>query len=310
MSFKYTARNLDGILLLDKPVGISSNEALQRVKRLLRAKKAGHGGSLDPIASGLLPIFLGNATKLVQFMLEANKHYIVTAKLGVRTNTGDSEGQIIASRPIRHYTEIELETVLQTLRGSILQVPPMFSALKHKGQPLYKLARQGIEIERLPRPISVYELRVKDYQEDRLSLEVKASKGTYVRTLVEDIGEGLGCGAHVVTLRRVGVGPYADTQMISLPELESLFEQGEAQLDACLLPMESAIATWPALKLSEAAVFYIMHGQAVMLPDAPTQGWVKLLSNNNRFLGVGEILEDGRVSPKRLFRIDSACLAS
>lgn len=301
---KYYARNLNGILLLDKPAGISSNGALQMVKRFFRAKKAGHGGSLDPVATGLLPIFFGEATKFVQFSLEADKHYRVTAKLGIRTDTADSEGQVIDTRPVRSYSDNEIETILQTLRGPVSQMPPMFSALKHKGQPLYKLARQGIEVERTPRSISIFELTLLSYEADTLSLEIKASKGTYVRTLVDDIGEALGCGAHVISLRRLGAGPYTEEQMVPLSLIESLSEQEEnwAQLDACLLPLESSVATWPELQLSTAAAFYLMQGQPVMIPYSPREGWVKLMLKDNQFVGVGEILEDGRVAPRRLIK--------
>ncbi len=300
---RYQARNLNGILLLDKPKGISSNGALQMAKRLFRAKKAGHSGSLDPIASGLLPIFFGESTKFSQFLLEADKHYQVTAQLGIKTNTGDTEGNVISTRPVLAYTDSQIEAVLSSFRGLISQVPPMFSALKHNGQPLYKLARQGLEIERLSREISVYELKVLAYEGDKLSLYIKATKGTYVRTLVEDIGEALGCGAHVQTLRRVGAGPYSEDQMITMSVLETLAEQEDwSQLDACLLPLGSSVAAWPELSLSEAAAFYLLQGQAVMVPYAPRAGWVRLVLKNNQFVGVGEILEDGRVAPRRLIR--------
>lgn len=303
---KYHARNLNGILILDKPVGLSSNAALQMAKRFFRAKKAGHGGSLDPVATGLLPIFFGEATKFVQFSLEADKHYRVTAKLGTRTNTADSEGEVIATREVRPYSRNEIEAILDTLRGSIAQMPPMFSALKHQGQPLYKLARQGIEVERIPRIISVFELTLISYEKDMLSLEIKASKGTYVRTLVDDIGEALGCGAHVVALRRLGAGPYTEGQMVSMTFIESLATEEEwTRLDACLLPLESSVASWPELELSSAAAFYLMQGQPVMIPYAPTSGWVKLILKDNQFLGVGQILEDGRVAPRRLLKSES-----
>ena len=298
---RYQARNLNGILLLDKPTGISSNAALQMAKRLFRAKKAGHSGSLDPIASGLLPIFFGESTKFSQFLLEADKHYQVTAQLGIRTNTGDTEGSVIDIRPVLVYTEARIEAVLASFRGLISQVPPMFSALKHKGQPLYKLARQGLEVERASREIRVDGLKVIAYEGDKLSLDIRATKGTYVRTLVEDIGEALGCGAHVQTLRRIGAGPYTEAQMISMSVLEALAEQEDwSQLDACLLPLDSSVSAWPELTLSEATAFYLLQGQAVMVPYAPRTGWVRLVLKNNKFVGVGEILEDGRVAPRRL----------
>lgn len=310
MSFKDHARSVNGILLLDKPLGISSNKALQIIKRLFKARKAGHSGSLDPLASGMLPIFFGAATKFVQFLLEADKHYQVVATLGVRTNTGDSEGHSIATRTVRSYTTLELEAVLNTFRGKILQTPPMFSALKHQGQPLYVLARQGKEIERVPREIVVHSLKCIGYTGDTISLDIKASKGTYVRTIVDDMGELLGCGAHVTALRRLGVGTYTESQMVSLSLLRSWSEQEDwPALDACLLPLEGTLLTWPALKLSTVPTFYLMQGQAVMVPGAPAAGWVRLLSKNDQFLGVGEILEDGRVAPRRMVWKNEPCIA-
>jgi tRNA pseudouridine55 synthase len=296
-------RHIDGILLLDKPTGVTSNGALQMVKRLFKARKAGHSGSLDPIASGLLPICFGEATKFSRYLLESDKHYILQAQLGVRTDSGDSEGHIIAERSIPSLSLSDIELVLEPFRGEIAQIPSMYSAIKHKGQPLYKLARQGLSVERQPRHITIYRLILLSYENGILSLEVKASKGTYMRTLVDDIGEILGCGAHVVMLRRIGAGPYTADNMIDFSTLEQLEQEGQGNLDALdqyLLPLDSSVATWPDVTLSEAAAYYLRQGQPVIVPYAPTEGWVKLVLKDNSFLGVGEILEDGRVAPRRL----------
>ena len=291
-------KNVHGILLLDKPVGISSNAALQQVKRLYRAAKAGHGGTLDPIASGLLIICLGEATKFSRFLLEANKHYLVTAQLGVKTESGDSEGAVVSEAAIPTLTADGIESVLALFRGPIQQIPSMFSALKHQGKPLYQLARQGISVDRPARTVNIEQLKLCDFTSDTLTLEVKASKGTYIRTLVDDIGDALGCGAHVTALRRLGVGPYTVDRMISLDALEALAE-GEAR-ERCLQPLYSTVADWPAVVLSEAAAFYLIQGQPVMVPYSPTAGWVRLVTRDNRFLGVGEVMDDGRVAPRRL----------
>lgn len=294
-------RKIDGILILDKPKGITSNAALQAVKRLFKAKKAGHSGSLDPIATGLLPICFGEATKFSRFLLESDKHYRLEAKLGVRTETGDSEGAIIQERPVRDFTLEEFEKALDQFRGPISQVPSMYSAIKHQGQPLYKLARQGLTVERAARDITIYSAILISYENETLCLDVKASKGTYIRTLVDDLGELLGCGAHVVSLRRIGAGPYTEDQMVSLETLMDWENENNWQaLERQILPLETALSAWPELNLSEAAAFYLRQGQAVAIPYSPAAGWVKLILRDQRFFGVGEMLEDGRVAPRRL----------
>lgn len=294
-------RMIDGILLLDKPKGMTSNAALQIVKRLYNARKAGHTGSLDPLASGMLPICLGEATKFSQFLLEADKHYQVTAKLGVTTTTGDGEGEVLVAKPAPVLTDSQVTELLVKFTGAIKQVPSMFSAIKQNGQPLYKLARQGIEVAREPREIMIHKLNFIARDDDSLSFEVFCSKGTYVRTLVEDMGAALGCGAHVQELRRLGVGPYSAEQMVTLPHLEALAaELAMAEMDAYLLPVDSAIQSWPELSLSEAAIYYLAKGQPVIVPYAPSSGWVRLVRKSGGFLGVGEILEDGKVAPRRL----------
>jgi len=294
-------RRVNGILLLDKPAGLTSNAALQQVKQLFRARKAGHTGSLDPLASGMLPICLGEATKVSAFLLDADKHYWVSCRLGERTTTADAEGEVVESRPYSGVTGGQLQGVLEGFVGELEQIPPMYSAVKHQGQRLYKLARQGLEVEREPRQITIHELTLLGFEPPLAEIEVRCSKGTYVRTLVEDIGEQLGCGAHVADLRRLGVGPYDAAGMVSLEALGKLREQGgEASLDALLLPMESGLAQWPGVNLTGDAAFYLRQGQPVLVPHAPTSGWVRLYEGKTRFLGVGEILDDGRVAPRRL----------
>jgi tRNA pseudouridine55 synthase len=294
-------RRVDGILLLDKPTGLTSNAALQTVKRLYRARKAGHTGSLDPLASGLLPICLGEATKVSAYLLDADKHYWVACRFGERTTTADAEGEVVETRPVQGLTQRRLRQALEKFTGDIEQIPPMYSAVKHQGQRLYKLARQGLEVEREPRRVTIRELELLHLDPPLAEIEVRCSKGTYVRTLVEDLGEVLGCGAHVTNLRRLGVGPYTETGLVTLETLEQRREQaGEAALDALLLPMESGLAQWPVVRLGADAAFYLRQGQPVLVPRAPTGGWVRLYEGEQRFLGVGEILDDGRVAPRRL----------
>lgn len=295
-------RPVSGVLLLDKPGGMTSNEALQRVKRLFRARKAGHTGSLDPIATGLLPICFGEATKVSGYLLNADKQYRVRARLGLRTDTGDSEGEVIDEREVGDIPDSRIEEALAELRGEIEQIPPMYSARKHKGERLYALARKGIEVERQPSRVVVHQLDLVGRDGRELELDVACSKGTYVRTLVEDLGEALGCGAHVVGLRRLGVDPYAGHRMVGLEELETLADEGGFEaLDAVLLPIDTALTHLPAVRLGEDTAFYLQRGQPVISPNAPTSGQVRLYSGQ-RLLGVGEVLADGRVAPRRLIK--------
>ncbi len=296
---RYKGRNINGILLFDKPVGVTSNAALQQVKDLYRASKAGHTGSLDPLASGLLPICLGEATKVSGFLLDADKSYRVRCRLGERTASGDAEGEVIETRPVTT-TQDELEAVLERFRGPIMQIPPMYSAVKHEGQRLYKLARKGLEVEREPREVIIHELTLLDFASPEFELDVRCTKGTYVRTLAEDIGEALGCGAHVVALRRLGVGPYDAENMSTIEELEALPHDHFQSLDSRLLPIETALTQWPDVQLNNDSAFYVRQGQAVLVPNAPTSGWVRMYEGRDRFLGMGQILDDGRVAPKRL----------
>lgn len=293
-------RPVDGLLLLDKPVGWTSNAALQAVKRLYRAKKAGHTGSLDPLASGLLPICLGEATKLSGLLLNADKAYRFTCRLGVITATGDAEGEVLATRPVGPLSREQIEAALRRFTGPIQQIPPMYSAVKRDGQPLYKLARQGIEVERAPREVTVHELRLLRQDAEELECELRCSKGTYVRTLATDLGEALGCGAHVSALRRTAVEPYDAARMVTLDALRERAERGLAALDEWLLPPDSAVANWPAVSVSGDSAFYLRQGQPVLVPRAPSQGWLRLYQEGRQFLGIGEILDDGRVAPRRL----------
>lgn len=300
-------RSINGILLLDKPKGMTSNQALQTAKQLFSASKAGHTGSLDPLATGLLPLCFGEATKFSQFLLNADKTYCVSARLGFKTNTGDAEGEVIETRPVTNYSTDQLESVLSAFRGPISQIPPMFSALKHKGRPLYKLARQGLVVERNPRTVTIHSLRLLDSRDvDVVNLQIRCSKGTYIRTLIEDIGEALGCGAYVHDLRRLGVANYLAAQMVSLEELQSL---SLAECDQKLLSLDSLLNEWPVLKISQAAAYYLFRGQAVLLPNLPKQGFVRLLlQESGQFIGVGEILDDGRITPRRLVDLNKLSL--
>ena len=298
-----SGRDVHGIVLLDKPAGLTSNQALQAVKRLFNARKAGHTGSLDPIATGLLPVCLGEATKICGFLLDANKHYQVRARLGERTNTGDIEGEVLETRPVPQISDKELRRALKKLTGTLQQVPPMYSAIKHEGERLYKLARQGIEVERKPRQVTVFQFELQDRHADELEVLVVCSKGTYVRTLVDDLGEILGCGAHVVGLRRAGVEPYDAPRMHTLEELEALAANGVEALDEVILPTDSALAEWPAVALDPDSSFYLRRGQPVLVPRTPREGNVRLYAADGRFLGVGHVLEDGRVAPQRLFSL-------
>ena len=295
-------RDVSGILLLDKPIGITSNEALQQVKRLYRAQKAGHTGSLDPLATGLLPVCFGASTKLSAFLLDADKRYRVRVRLGETTSTADAEGEIVATASTEGVTEQHVSEALQRFLGPIEQLPPMYSAVKHQGERLYKLARQGIEVERTPRTVNIFNIGLVDCALPEFEIDVHCSKGTYVRTLAEDIGAELGCGGHVIGLRRTGVGPYDEslTAFVSLEEVQRHAEEGFAVLDELLLPMESALEHWPRVQLSADAAFYLRMGQAVLVPQAPTEGWVRLYDTSGAFLGVGQILDDGKVQPKRL----------
>ena len=304
MARRRKGRQVDGILILDKPLGLSSNHALQGAKRLFVAAKAGHTGSLDPLATGVLPLCFGEATKFSQYLLDADKAYTSTVLLGEQTDTGDSEGVVVASSDASNISVEDVNRVLQQFRGNIEQVPPMYSALKQDGQPLYKLARQGKEVERKPRAVCISELELLDFragERAQLDLHVACSKGTYIRTLAEDIGKALGCGAHVIALRRTKAGPFTEDSAVSMATLEALKQNdAHAEMDALLLPADAALGSLPMVQLTESGGFYMRQGQPVLVANSPCSGMVRVGLESGEFLGVGEILDDGRVAPRRL----------
>lgn len=297
-------RDIHGVFLLDKPQGMSSNDILQKVKRIYQANKAGHTGALDPLATGMLPICLGEATKFSQFLLDADKRYLVTAKLGERTDTSDAEGEVIQIREVKVETH-DILTALSRFRGDLMQVPTMFSALKHQGKPLYEYARQGITVEREARPITVFELNFIEYNAPFLTLEVHCSKGTYIRTLVDDLGEYLGCGAHVAMLRRTAVSDYPAEKMLSWEQLQQLAENQTLEaLDNLLLATDSAVSTLPRLDLTATQTQAVKFGQRVKFDNLQQlYGQVRLFSDQNSFLGVADIGQDNVIRPSRMVNL-------
>ena len=302
---KRRGRPVNGILVLDKQRGLTSNGALQEVKRLFGAEKAGHTGSLDPLATGVLPICFGEGTKFSQFLLDADKRYLATAILGVATDSGDADGQVLSEQSVPSYTDNEIDAVLARFRGEIEQIPSMFSALKYKGEPLYKLARKGINVEREPRKVTIRELSLLDRTENTLTLDIRCTKGTYIRTLAGDIGERLGCGAHIGDLRRLAAGPYLAENALTIDELSALKESGGMDgIDQQLLEVETAVDDWPSVCLPDNTAYYFCQGQPVQINKAPVNGWVRVFTGNEnlhqKFIGVGEVIEDGRIAPRRL----------
>lgn len=304
MARRRRGRPLNGILVLDKPAGLSSNQALQISKRLFFAAKAGHTGSLDPLATGVLPLCFGEATKFSQYLLDADKAYDSTFVLGVATNTGDAEGEVLATADASHLTRALVEEALQAFIGEIEQVPSMYSAIKIGGQPLYKLARKGEEVERPARNVVIKTLEVHDFREGEhpeVDISLRCSKGTYVRSLAEDLGRALGCGGHVSALRRTAAGPFELEQSVTLTTLEALKASDQlAAMDALIQPADAALGSLPLVQLSESGGFYMRQGQPVQVPNAPCNGMVRVALESGEFLGVGEILDDGRVAPRRL----------
>ncbi|MGY8858517.1 MAG: tRNA pseudouridine(55) synthase TruB [Pseudomonadales bacterium] len=297
-------RPVDGILLLDKPLGVSSNHALQSVKRLYEAAKAGHTGSLDPLATGVLPLCFGEATKFSQYLLDADKAYESTFVLGTVTDTGDAEGRVLEDKDASGVTESDVITALQAFEGDIEQIPSMFSAIKQGGQPLYKLARKGLEVERKPRSVVIKTLQLRAFrggERPEADIYLECSKGTYVRSLAEDLGRAIGCGAFVSALRRTRAGPFGIEDSMTLNALEALKGAGESgQLDTLLLPTDAALGALPLVRLSESSGFYMRQGQPVMVSNGPRDGIVRVALDSGEFLGVGEMLDDGRVAPRRL----------
>jgi tRNA pseudouridine55 synthase len=307
---KRKSRNINGILLLDKPQGMSSNACLQQAKHLFQVSKAGHTGALDPLATGVLPLCFGEATKVSQFLLEADKRYLTRIRLGERTDTADAEGRVISTRPAGNISREMVMSVLSQFRGEILQCPPMYSALKHNGQPLYKLARAGLEVERKLRQVTIHELTLHDFdstpesspEHPELSLEIHCSKGTYVRTIADDLGEALGCGGHVRELRRLQAGIFRIEDCISPAALQASFAEGGLDaIDALLRPADLAIEHLPRVCLSSELALHVRQGQAVTVQPAPANGLVRLY-DNEEFIGIGAVLDDGRVAPRRLMR--------
>ena len=295
---KSSYRHLSGVFLLNKPLGLSSNSALQKVRRLFNAQKAGHTGALDPLATGLLPICLGEATKFSHYLLDSTKRYQTTVKLGQTTTTGDVEGEILLQREVPALTAERIEAVLQQFRGDIQQVPPMYSALKRDGRPLYELARQGIEIERQARPVSIYQLTLLDFTQDRLVLEVTCSKGTYIRVLGEDIGEALGCGGHLIHLHRTQTGHFELIPSYTLEYLETLTSP---ERDALLLPVYAPVEHLPRVQLPEGREKYFGNGQESNIEhDAAAE---VLVFDGDRCLGLAEITDQKRLVPKRLLNL-------
>ncbi len=310
MAKRRKGRPVNGILLLDKPYEMSSNHALQRVKRIYFAQKAGHTGALDPLATGMLPICLGEATKFSQFLLDTDKTYLVTAKLGIRTTTSDADGEVVSEKPVTT-TQEQLLAAVDTFRGTTKQIPSMYSALKYQGQPLYKYAREGIEVPRESRDITVFKLDVLRFENDEVDMEIHVSKGTYIRTITDDLGELLGCGAHVAALRRVSVGSYPRDKMVTVEHLEALLAQAEADevspstlLDPLLVPMNTAVAGMPAVTVDDMSANFLRHGNPVQCGGAPADGLVQVYIGDNvengEFIGVGTIDDNGLVAPKRI----------
>jgi tRNA pseudouridine55 synthase len=289
---------LNGILLLDKPLRLSSNAALQKTRRMLGASKAGHVGSLDPLATGMLPICLGEATKIAGDILSGRKMYRFTVALGTRTSTGDTEGGVVESAPVPSFDDARLDAVLAQFLGHQTQIPPMYSALKKDGQPLYKLARAGIEVERAARQIEIFSLERHGRSAGQLDLEVLCSKGTYVRTLAEDIAKALGTCGHVQALRRVYVEPFDNAPMETLESIASAIEAGGRPV---ILPADAPLQHMPAVRLDSTATAKILHGQPVSAGECGTAGRVRLYDAEGAFIGIGESDGAGGVRPKRLF---------
>lgn len=293
---------VDGVLLLNKPAGLTSNQALQRIKRLYRAKKAGHTGSLDPAATGMLPLCFGEATKVCAFLLDADKTYRVTARLGSRTDTGDATGTETETAAVPELDAAQWRDLLAGFLGESLQVPPMYSALKRGGKRLYELARQGETVEREPRPITIFAIELLEIAGSRLVFRVHCSKGTYVRSLVEDIAAKAGTVAHTASLHRESVGDFRVGDMLEMSMLESVADDGDEALRGYLLPPDAALGGLPALELDAIAADKFSTGQEISMPGAAGSGLVRVYERGDKFRGVGELTEDGRLAPKRVFK--------
>lgn len=293
-------RDLDGILLLDKPGGLSSNAALQCVRRMYRARKAGHTGSLDPLATGLLPVCFGQATKISGLLLDADKGYVATLALGSATTTGDAEGEVVERAAVPRLDVATVERAMAGFQGTLAQRPPMYSALKHQGERLYALARRGVEVERPERPVAIHALRLVGLGEGSLEFEVHCGKGTYVRTLGEDLARALGTVGHLAALRRTRLGPFDGRPLVSITDLEAVADGGDSALDALLLPLDAALGGYPPVSVDAAGALHIRHGQAVPAA-APAGRRVRIYGPEGVLLGIGEASADGgTVAPVRL----------
>ena len=296
---------VNGLLLLNKPAGLTSNQALQKVKRLLNAKKAGHTGSLDPAATGMLPLCFGEATKICAYLLAADKSYRVTACLGTATDTGDVEGKIIETAAVPDLTASDWKDTFSRFTGEIEQVPPMYSALKQGGKRLYELARQGQVVERDPRRVRIYEMQLLEAHGNRLVFRVRCSKGTYVRTLVEDIAKAAGTVAHTAALHRETVGDFQAQDMLDLASAERLAAAGPDALRERLIPADQALQQWPERRIGQDAARRFNDGQSIIVgaaESAAVTGHVRVYEGTNGFLGVGELTADGMLTPRRIFR--------
>lgn len=299
MAKRKSGHDVHGIVLLDKRLGVSSNKALQEVRRLFNANKAGHTGSLDPLASGLLPLCFGEATKVSALMLDDDKRYQVTLRLGVMTDTGDSEGNIVKEMPIPAFGEADLLSVLQHFTGAIEQVPPMYSALKHQGKKLYELAREGKTVERQPRRITIYALRLLNFDSEYITLDVECSKGTYIRSLAEDLGHGIGSCATVTALRRTAAGMFRLEDAHTLEQLQAM---SDAERTQCLIAVDAPLRRLPAVNLSTEQAASINQGQRIRI-GGHAPGAVRMYSEQT-FLGLGEILLDDKLAPKKIFNLN------
>lgn len=298
VQFKRIKRPVDGVLLLDKPVGLSSNQALQQAKRLYMAAKAGHTGSLDPFATGLLPVCFGEATKFSHYLLDADKTYSATLYLGATSTTGDTEGEIVAAGEA-NVTREQIEKVLEAFVGEIEQVPPMYSALKHQGKALYEYARAGVEIERPARAVTIRRIELSELAVPYARIEVSCSKGTYIRTLAEDIGKALGCGAYLTQLRRLVTGSFDLSKAVTLEQLEAMSLEAR---DAQLFSADCLVADLPQVMLDDDSAFYLCRGQSVWQTGTRQRGDVRLYGSDQRFIGLGEVMPDGKIAPRRLLQ--------
>ncbi len=301
MQFKRVKRAIDGVLLLDKPLGLSSNQALQQVKRLYQAAKAGHTGSLDPLATGLLPICLGEATKFSHFLLDADKSYRALVNLGSTTTTGDAEGEVLERFGLT-VNQDDVRRVIKQFIGPIQQVPPMYSALKHQGKALYEYARDGVDIPRAPRSVTIFDIEMLSFDatKQQFEMNVVCSKGTYIRTLAEDIGRALGCGAHLAGLRRLGTAHFQLQDALTLEQLEQMSAE---QRDNALLPADASIVDLPLVELDDDSAYYLLRGQSIWKSGINIIGQFRIYRASGQFLGLGELDANGKVAPKRLLVI-------